>query len=463
MKLTILGAGGGEVTGSCYLVQTRRSAVMVDCGMFQGGRRSEARNRAPLPDGRNIDAVLITHAHLDHVGRLPLLAARGFAAPLFATPATIELTGIVLRDAAHLQVQDAERANRKLQRAGRRLVDPLFGPDDADAVVRALRPVPYGEPIEVAPGIRATWLESGHILGSASIQLLVDEDGRQKRVVFSGDIGPRNAPIVRDFEPFQSADVAVVESTYGDRDHRPFRESVSELVDVVSQAVHDGGKVLVPTFAIGRAQLLLALLAWMVREKKIPSIPVFLDSPMAIEATRVFLKHPELYDEESLEFLRHGTIQDDLPLLKTTASADESRAINHLKGPAVVLAGAGMCTAGRILHHLRNHLWKPDTHVVIVGYQGHGSLGRLLVDGAKSVRIFGEPVAVKAIVHTINGFSAHAGQTDLLRWTEAIAPSKPRLLLTHGEDRARRPFAEKMFTRFGLRASLPLLDESIEC
>jgi metallo-beta-lactamase family protein len=221
--------------------------------------------------------------------------------------------------------------------------------------------------------------------------------------------------------------------------------------------------VLVPTFAIGRAQLLLALLAWMVREKKIPSIPVFLDSPMAIEATRVFLKHPELYDEESVEFLRHGTVQDDLPLLKTTASSDESRSINHLKGPAVVLAGTGMCTAGRILHHLRNHLWKPDTHVVIVGYQGAGSLGRQLVDGAKTVRIFGEPVAVKARIHTINGFSAHAGQTDLLSWTEAVAPSKPRLLLTHGEDRARKPLADKILARFGLDATLPMLNESIEC
>jgi metallo-beta-lactamase family protein len=463
MKITILGAGGGEVTGSCYLVETGRATVMVDCGMFQGGRTSEARNHAPLPDIRKLDAVLITHAHLDHVGRLPLLVARGFTPPIFATPASIELAGIVLRDAAHLQVQDAERANRKLQRAGRRLVDPLFGPDDAEATIRAFRSAPYANPVDVAPGIRATWLESGHILGSASIQLLVDDNGRQKRIVFSGDIGPRNAPIVRDFEPFQSADLAFVESTYGDRDHRPFRESVAELVDVVSQAVRDGGKVLVPTFAIGRAQLLLALLAWMVREKKIPSIPVFLDSPMAIEATRVFLKHPELYDEESVEFLRHGTVQDDLPLLKTTASSDESRSINHLKGPAVVLAGTGMCTAGRILHHLRNHLWKPDTHVVIVGYQGAGSLGRQLVDGAKTVRIFGEPVAVKARIHTINGFSAHAGQTDLLSWTEAVAPSKPRLLLTHGEDRARKPLADKILARFGLDATLPMLNESIEC
>lgn len=462
MRITILGAGGGEVTGSCYLVQTERAAVMVDCGLFQGGRTSEARNRVALPLDRALDAILVTHAHLDHVGRLPLLSGHRGEPPVLATPATVELAGIVLRDAAHLQQQDAEKTNRRLQRAGRRLVEPLYRPEQAEKLLRRFRPVAYGEPIEVAPGIRARWLESGHILGSASIQLLVEDGGRTKRVVFSGDIGPRNAPIVRDPEPFQTADLAFVESTYGDRDHKPFRDSVEEFNEVIAQAVAAGGKVLVPTFAIGRAQLLVLLLAWMVREKRIPSIPVFLDSPMAIEASRVFLKHPELYDDETVEYLRHGSVQDDLPLLKATASSDESRAINHLEGPAVILAGAGMCTAGRILHHLRNHLWKPDTHVVIAGYQGEGSLGRRLVDGARSVRIFGEPVAVRAQVHTINGFSAHAGQSDLLQWTAAVASGKPRILLTHGEDRARRPLAARILERFGIASMLPAMNEVIE-
>ncbi len=297
--------------------------------------------------------------------------------------------------------------------------------------------MPYREPLGVAPGIRARFIEAGHILGSSSIQLLADEDGREKRIVFSGDLGPRGAPIMRDFESFHDADLVVMESTYGDRNHRPFEETVEQLIAIMEEAVAGKGKILVPTFAVGRAQTLLAVLAWIFRSGRVEPFPVFLDSPMAVEATRIYRRHPELFDEELKGLLREQLSRDDLATLRATVRTEESMAINDRPGPCLVLAGSGMCTGGRILHHLRHNLWKPETHVLIVGYQGRGTLGRLLVEGSKRVTIFGEPIAVKARIHTLGGFSSHAGQEDLLAWFDALAPAGPRLVLTHGEDHAR--------------------------
>src|SRR5215467_880590 len=263
MKITIVGAAGGEVTGSAYYVQTQKSSVLVDCGLFQGGKKSESLNRPPTGVKQRLDAVLLTHAHLDHTGRLPLLAKRGHKTPVFATPATIEMTGLILRDSARIQAGDAERRNRKRERAGETPQEPLYTPEHAEAIIQCLKPVPYRKPVTIAPGIQAVWTESGHMLGSASIQLIVREDGREKRVVFSGDLGPRSAPILKEFEPFKQADLVFLESTYGDHDHRPFTETVDEFVRIVKQAVEQGGRILVPTFAVGRAQLLTGLLGWM--------------------------------------------------------------------------------------------------------------------------------------------------------------------------------------------------------
>jgi metallo-beta-lactamase family protein len=461
MNITVVGAAGGEVTGSAYYVQTRQAGVLVDCGLFQGGKKSEALNRLPTSATQKIDAVLLTHGHLDHTGRLPMLVKRGHTMPIYATPATIEMTALILRDSARLQVSENERRNRKRARAGEPLQEPLYTPEDAEKIIQQLRPVPYQQPFPVAPGIQAIWAESGHMLGSASIQLLVEEDGKTRRVVFSGDLGPKGALILKDFEPFQHADLVFLESTYGDHDHRPFKETVVEFVRIVQDTVAKGGKILVPTFAVGRAQLITGLLAWMFRTKKIPPFPIFLDSPMAIEAMNIYSRHRELFDEGMTKFITEKPLREDLKTLTLCVTAQDSMKINDQPGPFLVMAGAGMCNAGRILHHLKAHLWQPDTHVLIVGFQGDGSLGRRLVDGEKLVSIHGEKIAVKAQVHTLGGFSAHAGQTDLLSWFSAIAPSKPRVVLTHGEDEPRQILAQKIQQRFKLKSVLPRLGETI--
>ena len=325
-----------------------------------------------------------------------------------------------------------------------------------------MQPVPFGKPFEVAPGIRAGLIEAGHMLGSACIQLMVREHGRERSIVFSGDLGPKGAPILRDAETFRNADAVVMESTYGDRDHRPFRETVKEFIEILKQAVAEGGKILVPTFAVGRAQTLTMLLAWAFRERKVKPFPVFLDSPMAIEAWKIYQRHADLFDDQMKQFIREGSIKKDLASMRASVTAEDSMRINELPGPCLVMAGAGMCNAGRIIHHLKQGLWKPETHVLIVGYQAFGSLGRRLVEGEKSVRIHGEKVLVKAQIHTLSGFSAHAGQTDLLKWFEPLAPGKPRVILTHGEEAPRTALAREIQKRHGLKPALPGLREVIE-
>ena len=463
MKIIPIGAAGGEVTGSAYLIQTKSARLLVDCGLFQGGKRSEALNRLPSSTRVNkLDAVLLTHGHLDHTGRLPLLVRLGYIGPILATPATVKMTALILRDAARLQVSDAERKNRRLARSGQPPIEPLYDPETAETIIQQLKEVPYQQEVQVAPGVKAIWADSGHMLGSASIQLIVEEDGRKKRIVFSGDLGPKGALILRDFEPFTQADLVFLESTYGGSDHRPFNETVEEFVRIVKDAVANKGKILVPTFAVGRAQLLTGLLAWMFRKKHVRPFPIFLDSPMAIEATKIYTQHFELFDEGMTKFVKEKPLRADLSTMKLCTTAEESKKINDEPGPCLIMAGAGMCNAGRIIHHLRANLWKPETHVLIVGYQAHGSLGRKLVDGEKMVTIFGEKIAVKAQVHTLGGFSAHAGQSDLLKWFSAIAPSKPRVILVHGEDERRAALAKKIQQQFRLPSVSPKMGESIE-
>ena len=450
------------MTGSCYLVQTSQAKILVDCGMFQGSREADDLNRqTPVEDVSQVDAIVVTHAHLDHVGRIPILVKAGYRGPIFATPATIDLMMIILEDSARIQVHDVERINRKRRRAGEDPVDPLYAPDDIEPIRGMTRPVELHTATAVAPGITASYFEAGHMLGSTSIELSLEDDGKTKTVVFSGDLGPADRPVLRDFETVPEADLVIMESTYGDHNHRPYAETVAEFEAIVEKVVAAKGKILVPTFAVGRSQQIVYHLAVMFHEKKVPTFPVYLDSPMALEATKVYEKHPELFDDEMKKHREMGLFPISGGYFKPSRTADDSRALNHVDGPCAILAGAGMCNAGRILHHLKQNLWKPDTHVLIVGYQGNGTLGRRLVNGEPYVKIFGEKIIVRAKVHTMGGFSAHADQSDLLRWFEPLAANAPRVYLTHGEDEAREPLRQLIKQNFRLDAELPAIGDEI--
>src|SRR5262245_1630320 len=463
MKITIHGAGGGEVTGSAYLVQTREANVLVDCGLFQGARKIENYNRIPKTGAfTRLSSVVLTHAHLDHTGRLPLLTRAGYAGPIYATPATIDFADLILKDSAHLQKGDVERQNRRRERMGEPLLDPLYEQPDVERLRPLYKKLGYDEPAALAPGITVRAVEAGHMLGSVSLELTVEDEGNKKVVIFSGDLGPRGAPLHRDYVPFQKADFVFMESTYGDRDHRSLTETAIATREVIKKAVEAGAKILVPVFAVGRTQLLLYLLAGAFKRGTLPSFPIYIDSPMAIEATKLYAKHFELFDDEALAMQKSGELRQELETAKFCPTANDSRALNDVKGPCLIMAGAGMCTGGRILHHFRHNLALPGTTVLFVGYQGHGSLGRMIVDGKETVTIFGEKIPVRASVHTFGGLSGHAGQTDLLRWVESLAASRPRVFLTHGEERGRKPLGKIINERFQLQVDYPGLGETIE-
>jgi metallo-beta-lactamase family protein len=457
MQITLLGAAG-EVTGSAYLVQTDRARVLVDFGMFQGRTLAGSTNTVPreLPAAK-LDAVVLTHAHLDHVGRLPLLAQRGYRGAIWGTPATLELARLILDDAARLQAQDAKRANRHRERDNLPPVEPLFDEEDVASIAALFRPLSYAEPVAIAPGVSVQAFEAGHTLGSASLVLRIEDAGARRTVVFSGDLGPRNAPILRDAACIaERADLVFLESTYGDRDHRSLADTVKEFRELVTHAVQHGGKILVPTFAVGRAQQILYHLSELFDDGSVKPFPIFLDSPMAIEATRLYGRHPELFDEQMARRADRGRFLKHLETVRPTVSAQESQALNALSGPCLILAGAGMCNAGRIVHHLRHNLANPGTVVLIVGYQSPESLGRRLLEGARNVTIFGDRIRVAATVRGLGGFSAHAGQTDLLDWLGCLAPHRPRIVLSHGEDeKGRGPLAAKIAERFQLPAERP--------
>lgn len=462
MRIRFLGAAG-DVTGSAYHVITKDASILVDCGFFQGRKAESAKNRrtAQIEDGK-LDAVVLTHGHLDHVGRLPLLTRNGYKGPIFGTRPTINLATLVLKDSLNIQKQDLKRENQKRARAKLPPLEPLF--EEAD--VRKLKPltaqVKYNQRFPVAPGIEARLVDAGHVIGSSSVELTVSENGHKKVVVFSGDLGPRGAPLLNDPVPFTEADAVIMESTYGDRTHRSLHDTAIEGREIIARAIQNKAKILVPVFAIGRTQLLLYLLAGAFKKKTLPPFPIYIDSPMAIEATRIYRSNNELFDSEALAMVQSGDLGRGLASARPCVKPGESRALNGVKGPCLIMAGSGMCTGGRIMHHLRHNLPIPETAVLIVGFQSPGTLGRKLVDGAKTLMMFGEEVPVRASVHTMGGFSAHADQNGLLDWFGVMAPSRPRTIVTHGEDRARKAFSEQLKKRFSVTAECPALDDEIE-
>jgi metallo-beta-lactamase family protein len=452
MRIEFFGAAG-EVTGSCHLLHIGERKLLIDCGMFQGGRDERTRNAAKFAfDVRGLDAMLLSHAHIDHLGRLPLLAKRGWHGPIYTHQATADLARIMLEDSARLSQSDVEQENRRRARRGLRALQPTYDIDDVNRVLRQLVPLAYGETREILPGAHAVLHDAGHILGAAIVEVAAAVDGTTRRMVFSGDIGPRNAPVMHDPTPVERADLVVMESTYGDRLHRSREDTIAELGAIFHRARADGGIVLIPAFAVGRSQ---EILYWMARHWDawgLANWQIALDSPMAAKVVDLYARHDALLDEQSRAVWR-GREPFKLPNLRATVESSESQQLNELRGGTIIIAGSGMCNGGRIVHHLRHHLWRESTHVIFAGYQAQGTLGRELVDRKKTVRIRGETVKVNAQIHTIGGLSAHADQGGLLEWYGHFKGSPP-VWLVHGEDPAREALADKLRGRFGCTVGL---------
>jgi metallo-beta-lactamase family protein len=452
MRVRFHGAAG-EVTGSCHEVEVAGRRLLLDCGMIQGSDADEARNADPFPfDVNTLDAVVLSHAHIDHCGRLPLLVKRGFRGPIHTQRATADLLRIMLEDAASLAEMDAERDNRH-RRDGHAHHEPLFTVRDVGAVMRQLEPMDYDTPTDILPGITVTLRDAGHILGAASVSLHAVEDGRARTLVFSGDIGPMHTPILRDPAPVPQADLVLLESTYGGRLHRERAETIVELGEIFRQARRDGGNVLIPAFAVGRSQELLYWFARHWHDWDLGRWKIFLDSPMAAKVVEVYDRHSELFDEDARRVWRAQPHPFRLPNLRSSVEVAQSKAITEVRGGAIIIAGSGMCNGGRIRHHLRHNLGYARNHVVFVGYQAIGTLGRRLVDGAPRVRIFGDDIPVRARRHTIGGLSAHADQRGLLDWYGRIGSSPPAVLV-HGEDEAREAMAAAMRSEFACPVTL---------
>lgn len=455
LSVRFLGAAG-EVTGSCFLVEHGASRVLVDCGLVQGDHAEEQRNRAEFGfDPRQVDAVVLSHAHIDHSGRLPLLVQRGFGGTIHAHRATRDLCRILLRDSAHLMAKDAELESRRRERRGGPPVEPLYAIEDVDRCLKAFRGADYGQRLRLAPGIECVLHDAGHLLGSAILELAVGTGAARRTLVFSGDLGHRGTTLLPDPERIARADAVVMECTYGDRDHRSWEETIAELGAVLRDAADGRGNVLIPAFSVGRTQELLYLMGRYYDGWRMERWHVFVDSPLAIAATEIYARHWALHDPEIAATVRETMFR--LPQLHFCQTPKQSIAINQVQAGAIIIAGSGMCTGGRIRHHLKHHLWRRGSHVVVVGYQAADTLGRRLVDGAKEVTLWGETVRVAARIHTLNGLSAHADQRELLHWYDGFA-GRPEVALVHGEDRGREPLAALLRAR-GARVRTPKHDE----
>ena len=457
MKVNFLGAAHA-VTGSCYVMETGEHRFAVDCGMHQGNREIEKRNEDMAPyDASHIEFVLITHAHIDHTGLLPRLVKAGFTGPIYLTKPTSELLEIMLLDSAHIQEMEAQWKSRKRQRHGDNSVEALYTQADAEATMPLFKVVEYAKPFEPVPGITVCFKNAGHILGSAFIELEYEEDGTSTKIVFSGDLGRPDPMILKDpSHAADGADYLFLESTYGDRNHKDASGSLDELAEAVAWSYRNGQKCVIPAFAVERSQQIIYSLFQLSKQGRLPpDMPIYLDSPLAIRATEIFRRNPQFFDAETQASIKNGENPLDLPNLKFTLSRQDSVAINETAGPAVVISASGMANAGRIKHHLRHNLWRKGASVVFVGYQGVGTPGRKIVNGAKQITIFGEDVAVEAKVFTIGGFSAHAGQDELLQWLGTFTNKDLQVILTHGEPKSQEVLAKLIEERLGLKVHVP--------
>lgn len=462
MKVRFFGATR-TVTGSCFLVDFDGGRFLVDCGMYQGSRAEQARNAAPFPfPPGSVDFMILTHAHIDHAGLIPRLVREGFEGTIHTVDATADLCRIMLQDSAHIQAMNTEWTNRKRKRMGLPPVAPIYDEYDVLQATGQFRAHEYGESFRPHPQVEVLLHDAGHILGSSIVRIVVTEGDTRRSLVFSGDVGQKHMPIIRDPEIPEGADYLFMESTYGGRRHKSTGDHEEELAQVVRATIARGGNVVIPAFAVGRTQEILYVLNALVESGRLPPMPVFIDSPLAIRATKVFDRYRKYYDRAAKKLLDGGDEPLDFPGLQMTLDVDESRAINKIKGPSIIVSASGMAEAGRILHHLKHNLWRKECTVLIVGYQAQGTLGRQLVDGAKQVKIMGETIRVKASIQVMDGFSAHADHEGLLEWLEAVSPRPEKVFLVHGEERALFALEDGIAARHPGLAYVPVINEEIE-
>ncbi|MDD5603810.1 MAG: MBL fold metallo-hydrolase [Eubacteriales bacterium] len=461
MKITFLGAAK-TVTGSCYLVEAAGCRFFVDCGLFQGNSKEVLLNKEPFPiNPADLDFVLLTHAHIDHSGRIPKLYKDGFGGTIYSTNATKDLCGIMLPDSGYIQESEAEWLNRKRKRAGKHPVEPVYTYQDALDCLKLFEGIKYGADTELKNGIHFRFRNGGHILGASIIELWIPDEGREVKVVFSGDLGNNGIPIMKDPETIDSADYLLIESTYADRVHKDKNHETERFVNIINETLEKGGNVIIPSFAVGRTQEVIYELNKH-KERYSANItemlfktPVIIDSPLAISATQVFRNNLECFDEEATEYLRNGDNPLDFPGLVFTRTADESKALNTVKESMIIISASGMCEAGRIKHHLKHNLWRPESTILFVGYQAEGTLGRRLLDGAKKVKIFGEEINVMARIEMIEGLSGHADKEGLFEWIDAFKKKPSKIYIVHGEKKTMSEFALEINAKYGIPAVVP--------
>lgn len=465
MKITFLGAAK-TVTGSCFFIETNNNKFLVDCGMFQGYKIEDGLNQELFPfNPSKLDFILLTHAHIDHSGRIPKIYKEGFNGQVITTKATMELCSIMLPDSGHIQEFENEWTNRKRLRAGKPPVEPLYTHQDAINCLELFRSVPYGEIIQLSSTIKVRFNDAGHMLGSAIIEVWVEENGKNTKIVFSGDLGNIDMPIVRDPSIIEDADYLVVESTYGNRLHVNREDKADKFADIILSTIVKGGNVIIPSFAVGRTQEIIYELNKQLgkndpKYEKIMNLPVYVDSPLAISATEIFRNNLDCYDEEAREYIENGDNPLDFPTLKFSRTAEESKELNNMPESKLIISASGMCEAGRIKHHLKHNLWRPESTILFVGYQAEGTLGRRLLEGSKKVKIFGEEISVNAHIEMLEGYSGHADREGILNWINSFDKKPQKIFLVHGENQQIEELAKAIGNELNIDTIIPSLGET---